>query len=139
MVCRFPACIGWECLIGTEPSKDNIIAAKAKCHCVSPCNYPRCAGLQCAIVPETVWVPCDRCTDPMDCGSWKSCHNKARPDRRDVQFEQLLSYRPYGQDICLRDAVFDYFCKMLKDTDRANAATKQFTDQIHRLFRDQKP
>lgn len=25
---------------------------------------------------EREWRPCDRCTDPMDCGSWRSCHNK---------------------------------------------------------------
>jgi hypothetical protein len=24
------------------------------------------------------WAPCAACTDPMDCGSWKTCHNQGR-------------------------------------------------------------
>jgi hypothetical protein len=24
----------------------------------------------------SAWQPCDQCTDPMDCGSWRACHNK---------------------------------------------------------------
>jgi hypothetical protein len=57
-----------------------------------------------------------------------------------VQFEQLISYRPEGQDICIRDAVFDYFCKtlevgtVLEDHDAADAATKKFFDQIFIKF-----
>jgi hypothetical protein len=51
-----------------------------------------------------------------------------------VEFEQLLSHCPGGQQICLRDALFDYFCGALKDSDRANRATKHFTDLLHDKF-----
>lgn len=28
-----------------------------------------------------IWQPCAQCTDPMDCGSWKSCMNQRAPVR----------------------------------------------------------
>lgn len=28
------------------------------------------------VPPLAPWQPCSQCTDPMDCGSWMSCHNK---------------------------------------------------------------
>jgi hypothetical protein len=30
------------------------------------------------ICGECEWKPCALCTDPMDCGSWASCHNQGR-------------------------------------------------------------
>jgi hypothetical protein len=46
-----------------------------------------------------------------------------------IMFERMLSYHSLGQP-CLRDMVFDYYCGVLKDTDKAHAATKNYTDNL---------
>lgn len=63
-----------------------------------------------------------------------------------VEFERMLSFRPVVQithgpitlagyeQPTVRDMAFDYYCKMLQDTDRANAATKQWTDALYQRF-----
>lgn len=33
------------------------------------------------IVAKPTWELCNRCTDPMDCGSWACCMNQASRDR----------------------------------------------------------
>jgi hypothetical protein len=48
-------------------------------------------------------------------------------------FERLLSYHSLGQP-CLRDMVFDYYCGVLKDTDKAGASTKLYTDNLFEKF-----
>jgi hypothetical protein len=64
----------------------------------------------------------------------------------DVQFEQMLSTRPLpvrfdplspdGEpEPCLRDMVFDYYCrKYPNNVERAQAATKSYTDGLHAKF-----
>jgi len=55
----------------------------------------------------------------------------------DVEFEKLLSYKVKDK-LCLRDAVFDYYCKMLKDDKLANDTTKLFTDELYKQFVNRK-
>lgn len=51
-----------------------------------------------------------------------------------VKFEQMLSFRPSHDALCLRDFIFDYYCGKLQDTDRANRCTKNFTDSLFEKF-----
>ncbi len=51
-----------------------------------------------------------------------------------VKFEQLLSHKPKGEQFCIRDAIFDLYCGITKDTEKANVKTKQFTDELYRVF-----
>lgn len=52
-------------------------------------------------------------------------------------FERLISYRPphrraqqNWEQLCLRDMVFDNYCRMFMDADKADAATKEYLDEI---------
>lgn len=53
-----------------------------------------------------------------------------------VKFEQLVSFRPRLSNTvqdsapCLRDMVFDYYCRKYQDTDKADATTKAYLDAI---------
>lgn len=40
---------------------------------------------------------CDECTDPMDCGSWDSCHNKGR--QQTVDRRAMSDSTKYLQDL----------------------------------------
>jgi hypothetical protein len=54
-----------------------------------------------------------------------------------IEFERLLSYHLelWGHEApTLRDMVFDYYCGQFKDLDKANAATKLYTDEIYKKF-----
>lgn len=63
----------------------------------------------------------------------------------DVEFERLLSRKvgvirdTNSATLCLRDAVFDYFCKQCKNNDeRANLMTKDFFDTLYLQFVNRK-
>lgn len=59
----------------------------------------------------------------------------------DVEFEKLLSYRPTTDGIrrlCLRDFIFDYYCAMWGDKERANEFTKAYTDELYKQFVNRK-
>lgn len=56
-----------------------------------------------------------------------------------LTFEQLLSTRVMSRPArmeqpTLRDMIFDYYCGVFKDCDKANAATKEYTDELARIF-----
>lgn len=59
---------------------------------------------------------------------------------KSIEFERMLSARPkvgmliVGPEPCLRDMAFDYYCKKYGDTDKANAATKDYTDHLFEML-----
>lgn len=53
----------------------------------------------------------------------------------DIEFESMLSFKERHDGVCIRDALFDYFCKRFPhNLDTANAETKKFTDILYLTY-----